>query len=188
MKQYIIYCLVLLTAIVFGCEQKSQYQKLVDRELAKNVRYDSLFLGYHFGMTKKEFFMYSWELNKQKKVKHGSTNQTVQYDLDGLPGNASMNFYPDFKDGKIYQMSANVSYEAWAPWNKELFADSLKYDLVNLLEQRYGNGFIKVDNPQKGISFVKVDGNRKITLYKESDQRVAVIFTDLTAAPNSDDK
>jgi hypothetical protein len=44
--------------------------------------YDSLFLGIYFGMDRKEFYNYCWEMNKQKKFTHGPTNQSVEYRLD----------------------------------------------------------------------------------------------------------
>ena len=59
------------------------------------------------------------------------------YKVDsGLKYPASMNFYPDFYENKICKMRVDFQYDGWAPWNKNLYADSLLPDVVNL----YRNG------------------------------------------------
>ena len=84
---------------------------------------------------------------------------------------ASMNFYPDFYQNKIYKMRVNFQYDSWAPWNKQLYADSLLQDVLKLYKNWYnrGNPFIKINDKEKGMLYVKVDGNRRITIGRYND-------------------
>ncbi|SDL49065.1 hypothetical protein SAMN05421823_106160 [Catalinimonas alkaloidigena] len=181
MAKWIVW-LGLVGALWSGCSAKSEYQELVDSELQRGVRYDSLFLGLTFGMTSQEFFDQCWDLNRQGRVMEGASNTTVLYRMAELPHPASMNFYPEFQQNRIVQMPVTFAYDAWAPWNKHLFADSLQLDVLALFKQWYGDGFIKVTHSTKGDAYVKVDGNRRITLYTDADDmQVHALFTDLTA-------
>jgi len=90
-----------------------------------------------------------------------------------------MNFYPDFHEGKIYKMPVLFSYTAWSPWNEHLGADSLLVDVVNLYEQWYQDGFIKVSSEKKGTAFIMIKGNRRISIYKKSISEVEALYTDL---------
>jgi hypothetical protein len=179
------YCFV--AVILFAvCSCKSsgskQYDKLVKTELAKGVRVDSLFLGIRFGMTSKAFYGYCWELNKKGIISDGSNNTMVLYKIDsGLRFPASMNFYPDFYDNKVANMRVTFQYNAWAPWNKAQFSDSLLPDVLQLYKKWYpgGNDFIEMTDKDKRTVYVKVDGNRRLLLGKFDDMIVKAEFTDL---------
>ena len=171
---------LILLAGIFAASCTSEYQRKVDQELASGERYDSLFLGVEFGMSREEFYKHCWELNRQELVIQGDQNTTVQYDLDELKFPAELNFYPDFHEDKIFQMPTTFAYKAWAPWNKNLSADSLQLDVLELLKDWYGDDFIRVESKDRGVAFVRVDGNRRITLYKPDERDVHVLFTDLT--------
>jgi hypothetical protein len=90
-----------------------------------------------------------------------------------------MNFYPTFVQGKIAEMPVKFVYKGWAPWNKSLSADSLQMDVLNWYKKIYGDDFIAVEHPERGMAFVKVDGNRRISVFKENDLHVWAIFTDM---------
>jgi len=165
--------------VLCGCSGNDQYTELARRELATGVRKDSLFLGFKLGMTKKEFYGRAWELNKEHVVKNGGRNMSVEYHFDDLKKPAVMNFYPTFYENKIYQMPVVVKYDAWAPWNRNLYADSLQQDLLRLFKKWYGKDFIKVHDKKKGLIYIKVDGNRSIAILQENDMYVDVLFTDL---------
>ena len=159
------------------------YKKLVKKELATGKRVDSLFFGIRFGMTRKEFYAHCWELNKKGLFTDGQNNMAVLYKLNHneLRHNGSMNFYPEFYKNRIVKMPVTFQYDAWAPWNKNLFADSLKEDVVNLYKKWYPNGnpFIKMDDDKKGTIYIKVDGNRRITIGRYNDLQVKVDYTNL---------
>ncbi len=171
-----------ISLITFACTSGDQYKRMAERELASGERYDSLFLDIYFGMEKKDFYAHCWELNKQGILRQGNRNATVMMELkEELPLPADMNFYPKFYEDKIYEMPVTYGYQAFAPWNKQTFADSLQLEVRKLYEKVYGEGFLTIEHPEKGKAFVKVDGNRRISIFKLSDNLVKVLFTDLSA-------
>lgn len=179
MKQLLFLILIFSLALT-GCNQKAEYEEWAEKELEKEARKDSLFLGYHFGMTRQEFYAHSWSLNKQKKVRQGVGNKSVLYEVEELDHKAKMNFYPKFYEEKIYLMPVRYSYNAWAPWNKNLWSDSLLVDLLDLYEEKYDTDFTKIDHPDYDrTAYVSIQGNRSISMFKQDDQNVVVTFTDL---------
>jgi len=168
-----------------ACSDGSAYLLMEKRELARGVRYDSLFLGLAFGMERQAFFDHCRQLNAEGVVKEGPGGATVEYKLNDWPYPGRMNFYPDFDDdNRIYKMPVSFHYDAWAPWNKAQWSDSLLPVVVDMLEQWYGAGFIKIepeDLENKSPVYAKVDGNRRIAVFREDDTKVKAIFTDLTS-------
>ena len=186
MKSFRIYIALIACAGFFqACgeaEPMDQYNSLVKTELASGKRVDSIFFGTYFGMTNKDFYAYCWEMNKKGVFWDGTNNSFVLYKLDsGLKAPAAMNFYPDFDNDRIYKMRVNYAYNSWAPWNKPLSADSLMRDVLSLYKHWYpdGNEFLQIDDKDRGTIFVKVDGNRRITIGKFDEMMVKVDFTDL---------
>lgn len=179
-KNILLMILSGLLAVSLSCQPKTEYQKLVETELAQNVRQDSLFLGIHFNMNRKDFFAHCWDLNKQGILTNGTGN-SVLYDVSQeFKEPTNMNFYPKFVDGKIFEMPVEFQYEAWAPWNKDLGADILLEEVKATLDRWYGEGYLKMVSPD-GLQtvWVKVNGNRRIRVFRKSVSSVSVIFTDL---------
>ena len=144
--------------------------------------YDSLFLGIYFGMEKKVFYDYCWEMNRQKKFIHGPTNQNVEYRLENeIDHPVYMRFYPFFYKDKIYQMPVTFTYEAWAPWNREYHADRLIEKVVPLLKKWYGGDFESTIHPKRGKVYARIDGNRRINVWVKDEQYVQVVLTDIPA-------
>ena len=87
-----------------------------------------------------------------------------------------MLYYGVFDSNDIMTaVDVKFSYIGWAPWTKHLQADKLLPVVQDsLLKWFPGNSFMKVKNV-----LVKVDGNRQIKLYQESDRDVAVLIEDL---------
>jgi len=174
-----------LMFILTSCYRKGPYQEMLDKELASNVRNDSLFLGFHFGMPRKDFYSSCWKMNKEGILIQGPNNLSVQYTLDDeLPMQAFMRFYPKFDEsGNIYSMPMEFLYEAYAPWNKSTSSDSLILEVKGLFEKWYGPGFIKLqDDEGSRTVYVKVDGNRRIRIFKRDVVFVAADITDMTSA------
>ena len=178
--KYQVYCIItLLVFFISSCDQRSEYERLVQRELDSGERHDSLFLGYYLGMERQNFFDHSWELNQQKKVTGGAQ---VYYKIEGLSGEATMTFYPDFKNDRISRIPAEIQFDSWAIWNRELYSDSLIVELIELYEGEYGPRFIRTMHPEfNKEAWIKVDGNRRISVYRHDDMKVRVEFLDLTA-------
>ena len=178
-----------ITTILLGslllsfCNQKSNYKGKVQKELAKGIRNDSLFLNIHFGMKKKDFYTECWKLNKQKLIQQGPGNLSVEYALDtGLRSKAFMRFYPAFDEEKIYEMPVAFNYEAWSPWNKELATDTLLLDVRDMLSRWYDAEFEKIQNPEGSKeAFVNINGNRRIMIFRYDHVTVKALFTDLVA-------
>lgn len=145
----------------------------------KHKEIDSLFLGFYFGMPKQEFFDLCWDMNRKKMFTHGPTNQSVEYKLKELEDDVIMNFYPTFHDEKIYEMPVTFTYEAWAPWNRQFWADSLLPKMVHVFEKWYGDGFQSVQHKTMGTVYYKMDGHRRINLFIRDDQFVQAVFTDM---------
>ncbi len=174
--------LVILTAglMAYGCSPRAKYERRLERELASGVRYDSLFMGIYLGMTARDFYTHCWMLNHQGLIRQGVKNKTVEYEMkDELKYPATMNFYPTFVQDRIYEMPVRFVYNGWAPWNKKLSADSLQMDVLKWFRQIYGDDFIEVKHPKHGLAFVKIDGNRRITIFKQDDMHVWAVFTDM---------
>lgn len=183
----------IILCILIGCSEDSemdQYNRLAKKELASNKKVDSIFFGIHFGMTQKKFFGHCWEMNKKGIFTDGNDgrgNMTVLYKLHKeLKYPASLNFYPDFNDSTIWRMRANFQYDGWGPWTKHMAADSLLPDVLSLYKKWYsdGNSFIQINDKTRGILYVKVDGNRRITIGKYDDVLVKAEYTDMLVEKN----
>lgn len=172
----------LLTLVFSACSTDSPYQKIVERELAGEKRNDVLFMGLKFGQTDKEFYDYCRDLNKKGVFMQGTMNGgiAVQCKIDELTYPATMDFYPAFENDKIYALHGKIKYNAWAPWNKHLYADRLLPDIIQLFKKWYGgNDFIEVETPDKVKRWVKLDGNRRISIKIENDLFVGVEFINM---------
>ncbi len=170
---------IVLCLILGSCQ--TPYEKMVDRELASGKVEKEIFLGIELGMSKKDFFETCWKLNSQGILTNGPTELSVEYNAPLPSGKAAkMRFYPKFEDDKIYMMPVEFAYESWAPWNEELSVEKLREDVLGLFEKWYGSGFIEVSNEDKSqIVFVKVDGNRRIRIFKKHLSIVRAEILDL---------
>ncbi len=175
-----IFLFAIIVSLTVGCGKKAKYDRMVQRELASGVRYDSLFFGIYFGMTTKDFYSHCWKLNKEGLIRQGEHNLSVEHDFEELKHSAKMNFYPDFFEEKIYEMPVRFQYNGWSPWSKNMWSDSLQLDVLNLLQDWYGKGFMEIEHSKHGSAFMKVDGNRRITMFKKGFEEVYVVFTDLS--------
>ena len=181
--------LMIFSSVISGCTPKAKYERKLKHELAKGERYDSLFMGLYLGMTQKDFYTHCWKLNRQGLIRQGSNNSTVEYQMrNELKYPATMNFYPSFMDDRISEMPVKFAYSGWAPWNQKLSSDSLQIDLIKWFEKKYGNHFMKVDHPERGSAYIKVNGNRRITVFKQNDMNVWAIFSDMSVIKEKDHK
>ncbi|MFY0591487.1 hypothetical protein [Roseivirga sp.] len=183
MKKGLINTIIIFLFFTFAyssCKQKSEYQRLVDSELATNIRQDSLFLGMSLQMDSKSFFGHCWELNKQGVLTNGVGNQ-IKYDAsDYFENKTLMFFYPKFQDGKIVEMPIDFQYAEWALWNEDLKIENLLEEVKATLLEWYGGSFIKMVNEEGTKTvWVKVDGNRRIRVFRKSISEVSVVITDL---------
>lgn len=179
-----IFFFIAAVACLFSCKSDMhQYESLMQKEIASGKHQDSLFFGITFGMTSKQFYAYCWEQNKKGIFTDGTDNMAVLYKLNKheLKYDASMNFYPEFHNDKVYKMKTTFQYNGWAPWNKPMSSDSLLPDVLKLYKTWYkdGNPFIAMQDETKGTIYIKVDGNRRIIIGRYDDMLVKVDYTDL---------
>ena len=174
--------MILVLLVFCTCKEdvEGKVAKLEEAELAKGVRFDSLFLGMYFGMPNKDFYTKCWELNKQGLLTAGSGNESATLKTNELKYPATMNFYPTFYNGKICEMPLQFQYDSWAPWVRYTQPDSLQLDVLNLMEKKYGKGFIKIIDKKLGLSYIKIEGNRRIFIHQKPEMFVRVIISDLT--------
>lgn len=168
----------LIGLLLIGCID-SEYSKMVKSEMEKDIINDSLFLGLKLGQTQKEFFNICWKLNQEKVVINGD-DMFVRYKLPNNDKKSevddmTMLFYGNFNDKKeMTGMKLRFYYEAWSIWNEKLQADQLAFAVKDSLLAWYpGNDFIKValEESEKEL-WVKVDGNRRITIKPVDDEKV----------------
>ncbi len=172
--------LLIFGSVLFGCSPRAKYERRLKQELASGVRQDSLFMGLYLGMPQLDFYTHCWKLNRSGLIKQGPNNTTVEYKLKNeLKYPATMHYYPEFFQHKIYEMPVRFMYNGWTPWNKKLSADNLEKDILKWYKKIYGDGFIVVSHPKYGKAYVKIDGNRRITIFKEDDSHVWAVFTDM---------
>lgn len=185
MKGSDLLVLGLLLMVVVGCDNRTTYEKLVDQELSKGEVNDSLFLEFYFGNTREEFFKTGWEKNKKGLIAQGPRNQNVLYIMPNNQLGESpihMLFFPEFDHAqKIKLMKLNFNYSGWSPWNKKFSSDSLLIAVQDSLETWYGgNEFVQMQLPShQKPSWVKLDGNRLINLFKLDDQYIQGYIKDL---------
>ncbi len=180
------YYLLFLTIGLYACQHstKDEYDSLVKKELSSNKKVNDIFWGINLGMTSKDFYVHCWNLNKKGMFRDGPGNTSVLHELENkeLKHPAEMNFYPEFKDGKIYKLWTKFRYKGWMPWNKELGSDKLLPDVVKLYRKWYpeGNSFITIQDVKRGTMYVKIDGNRQIIIGIFDDTDVKAEYTDLS--------
>jgi hypothetical protein len=186
LKPTVLSVAFLLSLLLFsGCSldgNKSEeitYETLVERGLNSGERQDSLFLGYHFGMSRQDFQTSSWEMNRQGLIT-GLTK--VEYSPDWLPHEVQLLFYPEFNENaEMYSIPVEAYYKAFAPWNPDHSADSLVTDLVRFFEENYDQQFHQVYLPHRQAEgYMSVDGNRAIEIWRRDDMWADFEMIDLT--------
>lgn len=167
--------------VLIGCNTQSRTSPTVE----KYGEATKLFLDYKLGMSKQDFYYHSWALNDKGLVRQGPNNQSVYYELkDELEHPGKMYFYPDFYNDRIYQMRVRFQYSNWAPWNDNLYSDSLQVDVLNLFRQWYGAGFTRKTTNTDGntrVVYTKQDNNRKILITIRDSRTVFALITDVVA-------
>lgn len=189
MKRKISALILVLATIGFAfLSCQSEYAKMEKAEMAKGVRYDSLFFGIGFGQSKKTFYDICWEKNREGIFSAGGPNNFVKYSMivdNTMTRDIEMYFYPEFDEQeKITGMEMEYKFRAWSPWNEDLMSYQLLPILKDTLLRWYGgNNFIEIAGESDLESiWVKVDGNRRIAIKPKDDERLMVKIVDLTAS------
>ena len=176
----------LLMLLLASCGEKISPEAMQSREMARGVRYDSLVYGIRFGMSMEDFARHCAEMNRKKLFMPNSQGNAVLLTLnEGFEDTVKFEFFPDRnEDRTLIRLMGTLRYEAFSYYDE-------KYDIGNLLEEARdffekgygGNSFIAIphENPLMKHQYIKVDGNRKITLSPRFDgQSLDVLFEDLS--------
>lgn len=175
--------LIFSVLLITSCNDSSRYRKLVEKELATNVRNDTLLHGIRFGMNKREFFAHCWDQHKKGVFQEGYTNTTVFYEFERDGKKYHVNFYPKFSSGKIVELPVEYTYPAFAPWNKEYTVDLLHQEVVQLYKEEYGEDYLTIPSKKSegDTAYVWVNGNRRISVYRNLFRNsVTALYFDLS--------
>ena len=179
-KKYCLCCASLFGMILLGCNHRSAYEKLVERELGKGHRQDSLFLGVTFGMTQRQFYDHITPLGYQGIVKQGG-DMSVLCEIDSFSNPININFFPKFRNNRIYELPLIFTYRDWMPWREDTKVERLLEEVLLFTKQHYGDDFIEIKNPKNDqVAHVTVEGNRRISVFIDNYNKVKVRFTDLS--------
>jgi hypothetical protein len=98
-----------------------------------------------------------------------------------------MSFFGIFDDDNIIKgLDLRFNYYTWSSWNKELSSDYLIEEIRDTLLLWFpGNNFFALDleNDEK-FAYIKIDGNRRIRVYKIDAKDVAVKIEDISQNTN----
>lgn len=185
--KYILYLYLFSAGVstwLSGCSKSNEYYAILEEEVGSGMRYDSLFYGLHFNMTSPQFYDHCFEMNQQGIFFQNNMNAEVQIVFnEEFEYPVVFNFFPNLEKSLIQELRGHFYYKNWNGFNKKFSAGNLQLELVTTMEKWYGGRpFIKVSHPQEfiGDAYVKIDGNRRITLYNNIDSRkVEVWYTDL---------
>lgn len=167
-----------------------KYEKALAAGKASTERTDKIFLDIRLGMRPREFFDHCTHLNQQKIITEGSAGNTVRYAITQLKHPATLNFFPKFtkaeegKAAQLYAMDMEFVYDAWSPWNKELYSLNLLKDVTRMFVDWYGNDFVAVPHPQVGRVVVQVKNNRRTAFWIVNDSTVRGRIVDISQAPD----
>ena len=189
----IVFFLLILTPFL-ACEIESEYSKLLKKELKSGKSFNDLVLGLKIGQTKDDFYEICADLNKKKLITSGARNlypEYILYPKDSVENGKKirMSFMGIFDDDRIMKgMDIRFNYYSWIAWREEYSSDNLINEIKDTLQLWYpGNNFIEIDlklDSKNNFAYVKIDGNRQITMYKIDGRDVAVIIEDLSEKIN----
>jgi len=180
-----------------NCSDKPEqvYRRLEKKEMMSGVRYDSLFKGLYLGMPYTDFREHCMQMHIRREFREGGlkSGAWLEYKLkEEMKYPAAINFFPEFENQVISKMHAAIYYDSHVSFSEKPFAkDSLLHDVLNLMKTWYGDGFIKIDSPDslRDDIHVKVNGNRRITVYTDdSDYLINIWFVDLLAKEEEDER
>ena len=189
----IIFCLLVLTPFL-ACEIESEYSKLLKKELKSGKSFNDLVLGLKIGQTKDDFYKICADLNQKKLITSGARNlypEYILYPKDSVKNGKKirMSFMGIFDNDRIMKgMDIRFNYYSWIAWREEYNSDNLINEIKDTLQLWYpGNNFIEIDlklDSKNNLAYVKIDGNRQITMYKIDGRDVAVIIEDVSEKIN----
>lgn len=144
-------------------DKGSTLEEVINNELSSGVRNDTIFLGFTFGMTEKEFYKKLRTLFKENKIyKDKSNRDFFTYDLAaGQYGTFKCTFAPEYFKGKLYKLGISAK-----PENQFLLIKTATSLLSYFFMRKYGPPTIEqemklIDDCKE---YIWIAGNRKIKI------------------------
>ncbi len=177
-------CFVLVAAAIIGCAEKQTYDEIVAEEMASGIKKDSLFHGLYFNMSLRDFYQHCFEMNQKGIFFQNDFNvEIITHYEEDFSAPVDFVFFPEERGPTIQKVIGYMKYSRWAPFSEKYSSGRLLEEVKAELEEWYpGRSFIKIAHPEGHwpYAYVKVDGNRKIMLYRSfEDQKVEMIFENL---------
>ena len=179
---------ILVFFLFLSCQKESNYSKVLKRELESGKVYNDLIFDLKIGQTKDDYFNICYELNKKKLITSGGRELSPEYIMYPKKENKNskkikMSFFGIFdKNNIIKGLDLRFNYYTWSPWNKELHSNYLIEEIKDTLLLWFpGNNFFKLNlKKEKEFAYIKIDGNRRIRIYKVDAKDVAAKIEDIS--------
>ena len=182
-----IYIVIIFGMLVFGCNNQSEYTKVLNWELENKNEFNDLIFDMKIGQSRQDYFDICYKLNQKKLIVSGQRSLNPELILeskdDAVKGsNIKMSFNGIFNEKKIMKgMEMRFHFTGWSSWNKDLSSDNLLIQLKDTLKEWFpGNDFFKVNFENSLSTEVKIDGNRRILAYLVNSKDVAVRIDDMS--------
>jgi hypothetical protein len=173
MKSYFIPLLILIT-LMFACDLSSKKVSQTRVSAKDTVTIDTIFLGFRFGMTLKEFTRHHDKLIKQKTITKQDGRSFFPMTLDKVTAESSMSkayiLNPDFNNDSLYKLRLRVEADQPIFTTPELIKGYLK---LTLMESYKGTGY-KTEDKKSTFSkrddyAMRVGANLEISVVQASD-------------------
>lgn len=175
----IIFCLYVYKQDAEKKEKQISAEALIDKARQDTARYDTIFLGYRLGMTHKEYIDHNVELMISNKIRNKGQSNLNIYDTQLGEYAAEAEFGAEFYEDKLCILITSYKLTGTLPHGE------LTYVLLrNYVTQKYGFDFIEqetgkfLSDGDKLMSYIWIDGNRKIYLYMSDDDNAVVVYED----------
>ena len=189
MKNLIIFSLLLITLfLLIGCEEynnrreQKEMNEFIESELASNIRSDTIFLDFRFGMSEKEFNAHLSKLKRKGKIWINKNNY-YEYIFDVndryYKWKAEATISAEFYKNKLMQLNLFVTSEDM--YSNEL----LKMKLFLLYSEPHDKGRIFIEKSVLGDSdnYVFIENNKKIEIF-DGINDARIFYTDMIAERN----
>jgi len=149
---------------------------------------DELIFGLKLGQKKSVYHDICYQLNKAKKVTSGGRSyspETIlrEYKDSISPRDIKMSFNGVFNDDDLMSSFKMVfNFIGWSHWNKKYFSNILKERIKDTLNIWFpGNDFkeYKIKKNKNIDVDIKLDGNRRISVYTIDNKEVRVVVDDV---------
>jgi len=179
-----IFNIILAFTICISCNEQKAKEKEVDfenrieTEINSGIRNDTIFVGYVFGMSKREFAQKTKDLQKEGKLFVNESN-TLAYKMtiaeNDFGKDLEATYSPEFYNEKLFELGVSVKSTKYST------PELTQLQLVNLFTGKYGS----YDHKEKSVlddydNYIWIDGNRHIKIAAGfNDARI--FYTDLLA-------